>query len=76
MADVYCGHCGEPWETWSVCNEFTDTERAEFKTGKACPSCDGQGNQSADDRARGMRILAGLGIDDIDDLAADLGVIS
>ena len=30
MSDVYCRNCGEPWDVWSVKEDFTEEEREKF----------------------------------------------
>lgn len=37
--DLYCQHCGEPWEAYYVWHDMTDVEKRLFKSGKGCPSC-------------------------------------
>ena len=37
--DLYCQHCGEPWEFLYITDEMTDLERRVFKCGRGCPSC-------------------------------------
>jgi len=39
--DVYCRNCGEPWDTWSLKEDFTEEERKMFLSGKGCPACKG-----------------------------------
>lgn len=37
--DLYCQHCGEPWDFFSVTDEMTPIEKRTFDCGKGCPSC-------------------------------------
>ena len=37
--DLYCQHCGEPWEYYYVYHEMTDMERRVFNSGRGCPCC-------------------------------------
>ncbi|RLI74001.1 hypothetical protein DRP04_15200 [Archaeoglobales archaeon] len=39
--DVYCKVCGEPWDTYSLREDFTEEERKMFLRGKGCPACKG-----------------------------------
>lgn len=40
--DVYCRVCGEPWDVWSLKEDFTESERKQFLEGKGCPACGGK----------------------------------
>jgi len=42
MGDVYCKICGEPWDVWSVKEDFSEKERKKFYEGKGCPACKGK----------------------------------
>ncbi len=39
MSDITCALCGEPWDAWSVANEWTPDQARKLKTGKGCPRC-------------------------------------
>ena len=39
--DIYCKNCGEPWDIYSVDEDFTEEERKMFFKGKGCPACKG-----------------------------------
>lgn len=41
MGDVICGVCGEPWDVWSVKEDFSEEEKKKFFKGEGCPACKG-----------------------------------
>lgn len=39
MSDVACALCGEPWDSYSVANEWLPDQARQLKTGRGCPRC-------------------------------------
>jgi hypothetical protein len=39
LPDISCALCGEPWDNWTVVNEWPPDQARKLKTGKGCPRC-------------------------------------
>ena len=76
--DVYCSRCGEPYDVFSLTDDMTKEERADFHAGRGCPCCRNTPDDAIDLSERQKDLLTVqsalktvLG-DDIDGLAAEL----
>ena len=41
MSDIPCAVCGEPWDAWTIQNDFEDWKRKQFRELRGCPCCEG-----------------------------------
>jgi hypothetical protein len=39
LPDITCALCGEPWDNWTVVNEWLPDQAKKLKTGRGCPCC-------------------------------------
>jgi len=73
--DVYCQHCNEPWDTYTVYHELDDNPKQakdDFLAGKGCPSCHwGRDGESTDSfKSQAMAAMNDILGDDIDGMAS------
>lgn len=76
--DIYCPRCGEPYDVFSLTDDMTDEERADFHAGRGCPCCRNKPDKEivlSPERAELLTVQSMLRTflgDDIDGLAAEL----